>query len=360
MRLDQIFNEFVHVVEENPDYVIGLLDAGKIIISSNDKSMIGKPVGDDADAKSSRVYPLQVNGKLRGYLWVKSADSSIDMVSKLLYDSLSTRIQYEVNQESALERLSRDDQLIKELTKQGPSDVNYIQDLVKQLKLDSELPRVAVYLFSNDGFDRTEVTNLKYKINDRNTFYSLVDDQSLLIYKNIKPILKEESFHSGVSAFISELVDWGITNTYYAVGTPQSDLKLYGESYSSCLWLMRNVEMKKDRPYFFTDYLVSYYRTKLSREDINNLFDFYLKRMDKIDPDEMSEIANAFFANNFNLKQTADHLFLHKNTLLYKLKRYETNFGLDIRGSSQGKLMFYLIADLFSRTLAEKRQVKDK
>lgn len=359
MQLDQIFNEFALVVQENPGYTIGLLNSERKVIASSDDQVIGKAMIDFLDSEHERVYPLQVNGRLRGYLWVQSY-TSVEMIGKLLFDSLTTRIQYELSREKTLKGLSRDDQLIQELLKKGSSDVNYIQDLVRQLRLNMSIPRIAVYIFNNNGFDQEEVTNLKYKINDHNTFYSSIDDHSLLIYKNIKPSLEEEPYQTEVAKFVSELVDWGINDVYYAIGTPQYDLRLYEASYSSCVWLMRHVEMQKDHPYYFMDYLMPYYLDKLSEKETDNLFDFYIKSMDKMNSDEMAMIAKAFRANNFNIKQTADRLFLHKNTLLYKLKRFEISFGLDIRGSAQGKLLFCLIADLFDRTLVENRQVKNK
>ena len=44
------------------------------------------------------------------------------------------------------------------------------------------------------------------------------------------------------------------------------------------------------------------------------------------------------------LTQAAEELFLHKNTLIYKLKKYEEVFQIDIRGSFQGKILLILIS----------------
>ena len=38
-----------------------------------------------------------------------------------------------------------------------------------------------------------------------------------------------------------------------------------------------------------------------------------------------------FFENNLNISETARQLFVHRNTLLYRLERLEKSLGLDIR-----------------------------
>lgn len=61
---------------------------------------------------------------------------------------------------------------------------------------------------------------------------------------------------------------------------------------------------------------------------------------------ELIRISDSLFENNFNISQTADNLYLHKNTLIYKLKKYEESFHIDIRGDFKGRFLFVLIAML--------------
>ena len=48
------------------------------------------------------------------------------------------------------------------------------------------------------------------------------------------------------------------------------------------------------------------------------------------DEEAMSTIAK-FFENNLNISETARQLFVHRNTLVYRLERIEKAIGLDIR-----------------------------
>lgn len=68
-----------------------------------------------------------------------------------------------------------------------------------------------------------------------------------------------------------------------------------------------------------------------------SLCESFLKEVfgDKIPMDEMDEAElttiNAFYENNLNISETARQLFLHRNTLVYRLERIEKLIGMDIR-----------------------------
>ena len=42
-------------------------------------------------------------------------------------------------------------------------------------------------------------------------------------------------------------------------------------------------------------------------------------------------IIRRFFENNLNISETARQLYLHRNTLVYRLEKIEKQLGLDIR-----------------------------
>ena len=41
--------------------------------------------------------------------------------------------------------------------------------------------------------------------------------------------------------------------------------------------------------------------------------------------------SRSFFENNLNISETARQLYVHRNTLVYRLERLEKTIGLDIR-----------------------------
>ena len=52
---------------------------------------------------------------------------------------------------------------------------------------------------------------------------------------------------------------------------------------------------------------------------------------DILDYEEAMSTINKFFENNLNISETARQLYVHRNTLVYRLERIEKAIGLDIR-----------------------------
>ncbi len=52
--------------------------------------------------------------------------------------------------------------------------------------------------------------------------------------------------------------------------------------------------------------------------------------LDTLDEETLSTIA-MFFDNNLNVSETSRQLFVHRNTLVYRIEKLERATGLDIR-----------------------------
>ena len=50
-----------------------------------------------------------------------------------------------------------------------------------------------------------------------------------------------------------------------------------------------------------------------------------------LDDEEAMSTITKFFENNLNISETARQLYVHRNTLVYRLERIEEAIGLDIR-----------------------------
>ena len=85
--------------------------------------------------------------------------------------------------------------------------------------------------------------------------------------------------------------------------------------------------------------IVSYDRLGLGRLIINcpdELCEMFLKEhfdensIEKID-DETLNTVNVFFENSLNISETARKLFIHRNTLIYRLNKLQKMLGLDVK-----------------------------
>lgn len=359
MMLVEIFKEFINVVKENQKYIIGLLNQDGYVISCSKEEYIGYKFDIKDSHTDNMFYEIRVRNQDYGYIWVSGDDENLKMISSLLLDSLKTRLMYEINTSSLKQKVTKDDELIKCLLNAEHFDLNHILDLINQLGVDKNKTRVAIYIVNNEGFNAEEIVRLKLKPDSKELIYSLLDNNSLLLFKDIPDDLENTGIKRYFRKYIKSLQDWGLQSCSYLIGSMQNKLKQYIISYQNCLWLKNNVQFSIDEPLFFMDYLFEYFASKVPSDDVRNIFDFYKDRSKGIDIDELTTIANQLFINDYNITQTAEDLYLHKNTLIYKLKKYEEIFNIDIRGSFQGKVLLALIASTLSEYQRQK-QVGEK
>ena len=70
--------------------------------------------------------------------------------------------------------------------------------------------------------------------------------------------------------------------------------------------------------------------------------------------DETLTTINQLFDHNLNISETARQLFIHRNTLVYRLERIEKRLGLDIRSFEDA--MIFKIAMMVRVHLNELRK----
>ena len=86
----------------------------------------------------------------------------------------------------------------------------------------------------------------------------------------------------------------------------------------------------------------------IPKVELNKYLDFFLsdKGAKVISDGEISETVGEFFENNLNVSETARKLYLHRNTLMYRLDKIERATGLDLRKFNDAvifKVITYLI-----------------
>ena len=73
-----------------------------------------------------------------------------------------------------------------------------------------------------------------------------------------------------------------------------------------------------------------------------------------LDDEEAMSTISKFFENNLNISETARQLYVHRNTLVYRLERIEKSIGLDIRTFDDA--MIFNIATMVLAHIKDSRQ----
>ena len=97
-----------------------------------------------------------------------------------------------------------------------------------------------------------------------------------------------------------------------------------------------------DRKYFNIFDLALYNIVELCGADIiyKNLFDYNL--IDKVDS-LVLETGIAFIENGFNISKTSNNIYLHRNTLIYRLEKIKDILGMDIRNFNEACIYYIIV-----------------
>lgn len=214
-----------------------------------------------------------------------------------------------------------------------------IYNRAKKLHIEAAVPR-AVFLIETDkekekekDSTATELLNGMFstQVGD---YITAVDESNVILIKELTP----EDDYTKLEQVASTIVDMmnmeAMMNVRVAYGTIVGELKEVSKSY-------KEAKMALDvGKIFYAEKKVSAYNTlgigrliyqlpiNLCRIFIDEIFGSNIPS--ELDDETLTTI-NKFFENNLNVSETSRQLFVHRNTLVYRIEKLEMSTGLDIR-----------------------------
>ena len=262
------------------------------------------------------VYILSAGGKSDSYSVGKIA------VTQLQRLVAAYKEKYDVN--SFLQNLLLDNLLLVD-----------IYNRAKQLKIDTSARRIVFVIKTWKNKDESAVELVRSLYSSRNKhFVTEVDEDSIILIKNLE---KDETFEeqeTTASTLVDMLNTEVMTMASVAYGTIVEDIKEISSSY-------KEAKMALDvGKIFYPDKMVISYKSlgigRLIYQLPVSLCDMFLEEVfgghmpDEAD-EETLNIVNGFFENNLNISETARKLYLHRNTLTYRLEKIEKLTGLNVK-----------------------------
>lgn len=169
-------------------------------------------------------------------------------------------------------------------------------------------------------------------------FVTTIDEHSVILIKDIADF-KEEELEESLEAIAVSLVDSlhmeAMIKVRIGYGNVVEQIPDIAQSYQEA-----KLALEVGKVFYAERETISYSRLGIGRLIYQlpmSLCDMFIKEVfgDKIpeilDDEESMSTINKFFENNLNISETARQLYVHRNTLVYRLERIEKIIGLDIR-----------------------------
>lgn len=200
-------------------------------------------------------------------------------------------------------------------------------------------PRVT-YVIDTNGKSTDLVMELVKNLSDIKSgdFVTSVDENSVVLVKDIS-FMKEQNMEQELKEIAESLVDSlhmeAMTKVRVGYGNVVYQIPEITESYQEA-----KMALQVGKIFYAEHDTMSYGKLGIGRlihQLPLSLCDMFIKEVfgdgipDILEDEEAVSTINKFFENNLNISETARQLYVHRNTLVYRLERLEKAIGLDIR-----------------------------
>ena len=259
-------------------------------------------------------------------LAVDNASQNAEMTFRLLIHQIEMLIS------AYKERLDRDN-FIKNLILDNLLQID-IYNKARKLHIDSNSKRVVMIVEA--GGNETAVGDVVRQFVSAypGDFYTNVDESNVVIIHELRTQeLPQTEMYKYASALQKQIGDSGV-ELRVSYGAAVDEIREVSKSYKEA-----KLALDVGRIFFERKNVVAYNNLGIGRLIYQlplNLCRMFIKEIfgdrtpDQFDKETLVTI-NKFFENNLNVSETSRQLFIHRNTLVYRLDKIQKNTGLDLR-----------------------------
>ena len=165
-------------------------------------------------------------------------------------------------------------------------------------------------------------------------FVTAVDEKNIILIKSLEEGESEEILDETARVLVDMLNTEAMTNVRVAYGTVVEEIKGVSKSYKEA-----KMALDVGKIFYMEKSIIAYDTLGIGRLIFQlpmNLCQIFVNEIFKeVKPenidDELLMTANKFFENNLNVSETSRQLYIHRNTLVYRIEKLQKATGLDIR-----------------------------
>ena len=335
----RIFQNAVLQIKEAADRVIGVIDAEGSVISCSDLGLIGKKWPEYVEPiNRAEGAILTLDGRTFRALsgWGSRFDYAVftmgdDEISRTVCSMASVTLNgaksyYEEKHDRAsfIKNIISDNILLSDI---------YMR--AKELHVAPEVPRGVFVIRQLEGGDASMLDVVQGLFPDRqNDFVLNMGDSDVVLIHQL-PESGHDKEIQRVAALLEEALRVGGENrVVIGIGTVALHLRELAKCYKEA-----QIAIEVGKVFDTEKYVINYENLGIGRliyQLPTTLCEMFLQEVfkknpiDALDKETLFTI-HKFFENNLNVSETARKLFVHRNTLVYRLEKIKKLTGLDLR-----------------------------
>ncbi|SHE80040.1 CdaR family transcriptional regulator [Alkalibacter saccharofermentans] len=347
---------FIDKMGKYLEYNINVMNENGIIIASRDENRIGDfhEVANgmlngtlntgvvDEEKKFIGTKPgvnlfIEHKAKPVGVICVTGNPESVKSFAGLVKVSLEAMLEYELYMERKRSRRNKSEQFLYYLLFEENPDLTVLNSLADEIELDKELMRTAIVIKVQKNYD-TQSMLKSISLSKGYTHTDLVvvaSNDNIVILKSVKTkgITDMSDYRYNMEEFIEDFltrIPDGLHSSDFSfyVGSLQNKLDMYRKSYIHAQEIFLHTKYKEGIN-FFDDYIVDYFRSIVTMKEFDDIFNVYNQVFTEDERQMIAETVQVLSNNNYNVVNSAKELFMHRNTLVFRLNKIKNTLNID-------------------------------
>ena len=334
---NRLFQGVIHQMRDAIDRTIGVMDETSVIIACSELGRIGE-VNESVNAETMASTDTFV---LNGYtyksfgsrpkpvfsVFVSGTDSEAVKYANLLAISLGSIKQYydeKYDRSNFIKNVILDNIL--------PGDI-YLK--ARELRFNTDVSRVCMLIKITNKSDVSAYDVIQNLFPDKTKDFIInINETDIALVKEIRSDIEMKDLDKLASSIVDTLSSEYYIHCMIGIGTIVVGIKDLARSFKEA-----QVAMEVGKVFDTEKTIVSYDNLGIARliyQLPTTLCDMFLKEVFKrgsiesLDHETLFTIQR-FFENNLNVSETSRKLFVHRNTLVYRLEKIKKITGLDLR-----------------------------
>jgi carbohydrate diacid regulator len=364
-----IASKMVSLAKEAIGYDVNIMDSGGMIIASSDSARIGKfhegasrilkgqqpsieidETSNWVGVKSGFNIALVCRNETVGVLGITGDPEKVRPYGQVLKLAMEAILEQEILKRNAIRHQTLNDRLHNALINGGLEESEILR-YAKKLNIHDGVYRIPLLLRFEGNVNSENVFEILKKSphSSQQDIMSHWKENDLLIFKcfddmPLETVYKE--YRNIIKVYLSEVFTWGKeSGTSFKMYSGSFSRKLadYHLAVKRAVWLTTHRRQPLDMEFLY-DYMLYYFSQFIPTSELQDMFQFFVSDVDNEFLQGMYETMDALKKSHYNLNTASKRLFVHKNTLFYRINKYREYYNIDPMGNVRDREFWeYLI-----------------
>lgn len=332
---NRLFQGVIHQMKDAIDKTFGVIDESSVIIACSELGRIGEPMEampqvSTADVFTDNGYTFKTLGNNQGAEYTVFVEGDDIIASKyaavlaIAFANIKFYYDEKYDRSNFIKNIILDNIL--------PGDI-YLK--ARELYFNSDGMRTVILIRSLDNNDVSVYDVIQNLFPDKSKDFVInINETDIVLVKETKAEIEPKHIENLASTIADTLSGEFYTHVVVGIGTTVDNLKDLARSFKEA-----QTALEVGKVFDTEKTIVAYDNLGIARliyQLPTTLCETFLREIfkrgsiDSLDQETLFTIQR-FFENNLNVSETSRKLFVHRNTLVYRLEKIKKITGLDLR-----------------------------